>query len=75
MQKKNQDRLSCANLYANRTKNGGRRLPNVKHINAMENYLLSHSLIIFPNLSNRKSSELKVLLLGSPIDSFVRFFP
>ncbi len=25
------ERMSCANLYANRTKNGGRRLPDVKH--------------------------------------------
>ncbi len=24
-------KMSCANLYANRTKNGGRRFPNVKH--------------------------------------------
>ncbi len=24
-------KMSCANLYANRTKKGGRRLPNVKH--------------------------------------------
>ncbi len=30
-------------VYANQTKNGGRRLPTL-NMNAMENYLLSHSL-------------------------------
>ena len=43
--------MSCANLYANQTKNGGRRLPDVKHecygklsVKSFLNVLQKHSI-------------------------------